>query len=142
MNAYSILHIYLVREYRTAYRYLTLRACAVGTSLTFQSSHFKTACFDYLPDLPAVLCFLHFSWSFQFFFSSLFSYFVSCACVYSEHGTAGERGTVAGVSGLWRVEGGVARSAVAVFVARRRVCLEIRGNHEWALPGFLVWFRL
>ena len=29
----------------------------------------------------------------------LFSSFVSCACVYSEHGTAGEPGAVAGVSG-------------------------------------------
>ena len=28
---------------------------------------------------------------------------------------------------------GVARSAVAVLVARRRVCLETRGKHEWAL---------
>ena len=37
---------------------------------------------------------------------------------------------------------GVASSAVAVFVARRRVCLETRGKHEWALPGLLVWFRL
>ena len=34
----------------------------------------------------------------------LFSYFVSCACVYSEHGTAGESGTVVGVSECWRVE--------------------------------------
>ena len=31
--------------------------------------------------------------------------------------------------------GGVARSAIAVFVARRRVCLETRGGHEWALSG-------
>ena len=38
--------------------------------------------------------------------------------------------------------GGVARSVVAVFVARRRVCLETRGNHEWTLSGLLVWFRL
>ena len=38
---------------------------------------------------------------------SLFSYFVSCACVYSEYGTTGERGTVAGVSGCWRVEEGL-----------------------------------
>ena len=29
--------------------------------------------------------------------------------------------------------GGVARSAVAVFVASRRVCLETREKHEWAL---------
>ena len=37
----------------------------------------------------------------------LFSSFVSCACVYSEYGTAGEPGAVAGVSGCWRVEGGL-----------------------------------
>ena len=38
--------------------------------------------------------------------------------------------------------GGVARSAVAVFVARRRVCLEsleTQGKHEWALSGLLLW---
>ena len=38
--------------------------------------------------------------------------------------------------------GRVARSAGAVFVARRCVCLETRGKHEWALSGLLVWFRL
>ena len=37
----------------------------------------------------------------------LFSYFASCACVYSEYCTAGEPGAVAGVSGCWRVEGGL-----------------------------------
>ena len=40
------------------------------------------------------------------FLFSLFSSFVLCACVYPEHGTAGEPGAVAGVSGYWRVEGG------------------------------------
>ena len=30
---------------------------------------------------------------------------------------------------------GVARSAVAVFVARHRVSVETRGKHEWALSG-------
>ena len=68
----------------------------------------------------------------------LFSSFVSCACVYSEHGAAGEPGTVAGGSGCWRVlagrEGGE-RSAVAAFVPRRRVYLKTRGKHEWALSG-------
>ena len=33
--------------------------------------------------------------------------FVLCACVYPEHGTAGERGAIAGVGGRWRVEGGL-----------------------------------
>ena len=35
--------------------------------------------------------------------------------------------------------GGGGQSAVAVFVARRRVCLETRGKHEWALSGLLLW---
>ena len=35
--------------------------------------------------------------------------------------------------------GGVARSAIAVFVPRRRVCLETRGKHEWALSGLHLW---
>ena len=35
---------------------------------------------------------------------------------------------------------GVARSAVAVFVPRRPVCLETRGKHEWALSGLLVYY--
>ena len=26
--------------------------------------------------------------------------------------------------------------------SRRRVCLETRGKHEWALSGLLMWFRL
>ena len=38
--------------------------------------------------------------------------------------------------------GGVARSAFAVFVARRHVCLETRTKHEWALSGLFAWFRL
>ena len=64
----------------------------------------------------------------------LFSSSVSCACV-----------CVVGARQRWRARrrrgcrwmlagrGGVARSAVAVFVARRRVCLETQGKHEWAL---------
>ena len=48
--------------------------------------------------------------------------------MYPEHGTAGEPGAVAGVSGRWRVEGGVGRSAVAVSVARAsRVHRHTRG---------------
>ena len=66
----------------------------------------------------AVFCFfqfiLHFNSGFLVFpficlgtfgpFSLLLS-FVSCACLYSEHDTAGEPDTFAGVSGCWRVEG-------------------------------------
>ena len=49
--------------------------------------------------------FISLAWHFRPFF--LFSSFVSCAYVYSEHDTAGEPGAVAGVSGCWRVEGGL-----------------------------------
>ena len=37
--------------------------------------------------------------------------------------------------------GEVARSAVAVFVAKRCVCPDKRGEHECALSDLLVWFR-
>ena len=36
----------------------------------------------------------------------------------------------------------IGRDAVAVFVARRRVCLDTRGKHECAPSGLLIWFRL
>ena len=36
---------------------------------------------------------------------NLFSFLVLCACMYPEHGTEGDRGAIAGVSGRWRVEG-------------------------------------
>ena len=67
------------------------------------------------------------------------SSFVLCACVSSEHGAAGEPGAATGVSGCWRVKGGLqgARS-----VGRRRVCLETQGEHEWSLPDLLVRLRL
>ena len=35
--------------------------------------------------------------------------------------------------------GGLARSVVAVFVARCSVCLETRGKPEWALSGLRLW---
>ena len=47
-----------------------------------------------------------FSLHFHFFFF-FFSSFVLGACVYSEHGTAGEPGTVAGVGGCRRIERGL-----------------------------------
>ena len=43
--------------------------------------------------------------SFFFLFSSFI--IVLCACVYPEDGPAGEPGAIAGVSGRWRVEGGL-----------------------------------
>ena len=84
------------------------------------------------PTFPAGPCLLHLSWHSRSFRPFLFRF------VYSEHGTAGEPGAVAGVSGCWRVEGGVASSAVAVFVPRRRVSLETRGVHKWALSGLYL----
>ena len=38
--------------------------------------------------------------------------------------------------------GGVARSAVAVLVARRCVCVETQGKHEWALSGLHLRFLI
>ena len=38
--------------------------------------------------------------------------------------------------------GGVAKSAVAVFMASDGLCLDTRGKHERALSGLLVRFRL
>ena len=89
------------------------------------------AFFDYSPDLSRGSLFSpsFLALSVLFSFSSSF---VSCACVYFEQGTAGERGTVVGVS-WWAGRGEVARNVVAVFVVRRLVCLEIQGMHEWAL---------
>ena len=81
---------------------------------TSKPSHFNTC-----RTCREVLCFHG-----HFFFSS----FVSCACVYSEHGTAGGPGAVVG-------RGAVTRSAVAAFVPRHRVCHETRRMHERALFG-------
>ena len=65
-----------------------------------------------------------------------------CAYVYPEHGNASERGAIAGVGGRCRVEGGL-EGSVAVLVARRRVSIETRGKHEWALSGLLMleWIK-
>ena len=88
----------------------------------------------YWPDVSSGSLFTSFLLALPVLFF-LFCSFVSRACVYSEHGTAGEPRVVAGVSGCWRVEGGGARSAVAVVVARRCVCLETQGMNEWTLSG-------
>ena len=88
----------------------------------------------------AILCFLHFSWHFQSFFPFFFVRFVCVRvlrirqCGRARHRRGCQR-VVAGREGF-------ARSAVAVLVARRRVCLETRGKHEWALSGLLMWSRL
>ena len=58
-----------------------------------------------LRTFPAFLCFLYFLRTSRYLFLPLFVWFG--ACVYSMHGTAGEPGAVAGVSGCWRVEGGL-----------------------------------
>ena len=81
-----------------------------------------------------------FVFSINFALSIMFSFFFgSCACVYSEHGTAGEPGAVAGVSGCGRIQGGSGGARFAVFVARRRVFIETQGKHAWALSGLLLW---
>ena len=50
--------------------------------------------------------------------------------MHSEHGAAGEPGAVAVCQRVLAGTGGVARSAVAAFVPRRRVGLETRGNNS------------
>ena len=51
--------------------------------------------------------------------------------MYSDHGTAGERGTVAGVSGWWRVEGGL-QGARSPFSWLGVVCAS---RHEGSMNG-------
>ena len=86
-----------------------------------------------------VFCFLHLFWQVRLFFPFFFLRFVRARVLGALHrGRAGRR------RGRQRVvasRGGVTRSAVAVLVARRRVCLETQGKHEWALSGLLMWFR-
>ena len=91
----------------------------------------KIASHYYLPELSSGFLFSPSLAQSDFF---VLSSFVSCACVYSEYGTAGKLGAV-GCKPVLAGSGGIARSAVAVFVARRSVCLETRGRHEWALSG-------
>ena len=83
---------------------------------------------------PGVLCLLHFYCHFRFFFPFFFCCFVSCACVYSEHGTAGEPGAVAGVSGCWRVEGGLQGARLA-FSWLRVACAS---RHEGCMNGLCL----
>ena len=77
---------------------------------------------------------------------SLFSFFLLLfcvrACTQSTSPRARHRGRARRRRKCQRAmggRGGLARRAVAVLVARRRVCLETRGKHERALSGLLVW---
>ena len=87
---------------------------------------------------PAVLCFLHFSWHSRFFFPVFFFRFVCVRVLRARH-----RGQARRRRGCQRVltgREGFARSAGAVSVDRRCVCLETRGMHEWALFGLHLCF--
>ena len=76
--------------------------------------------------------FLHCSWHFQsFFFFSLHSFRVRVLGSRHREGAWRRRACQQVLAG----RAGVARSSVAVFVARRCLCLETRGKHEWALFG-------
>ena len=87
-------------------------------------------------NFPAGVRFLRFSWHFRFCFFVFFCFcfrFV-CVCVLGTR----SRGRAHPCCGCQRVlagRGEVERSAVASFVPRRRVCLETRDKHEWALFG-------
>ena len=75
--------------------------------------------------------------TFGSFFLFFFVRFVCVRVVGARHrGRARRR---RGYQRLLAGRGGVARSAVAVFVARRCVCLETRGKHEWALSSLHLW---
>ena len=63
---------------------------SVGTSLASQSSHLDKTFIDYLLSLSSGSLFSPFFCASGFFPPSCSP--VSCACVYSEHGTAGEPG--------------------------------------------------
>ena len=80
----------------------------------------------YLPDLSSTSWFSPFLLARPLF---LLSTFVSCACVFSEHGTAGEPNAVAGVSECWRARGRLqgARSPLSCLgvacVSRHEGCM-------------------
>ena len=99
------------------------------------------ASFNYLADLSSGSLFSPFLLALSAFPPRFFSFRFVCVGVLRirHRGRARHR---RGCQRLLAGRGGVARSAVVVFVARRRVCLETRGNHEWALSGLLMWFRL
>ena len=84
---------------------------------------------------PGVVRFLNLSWHFRSVFGPFFFSFRFVCVRVLEHDTVGEPGAVAGVSGCWEVEGGVARSSAAALAPRRCVCLETREMHERALSG-------
>ena len=89
---------------------------------------------------PAVLCVLHLTWHSRSFLTFCFFRFVCVRVLRVRHrGRAWHR---RGCQWVLAGRGGVARSAVADFVARRRVCLETRRKHDWALSGLLMWFWL
>ena len=131
-------------HHKTTYRCITHSLSVLGWYIpglselprTWESLHFITC-----RTFPADLCVLHFSWRSRFFFPFFLIFrFVCVRVLVALHcGRARRR------RGYQRVLVGrevVETSAVAVFVPRRRVCLETQGKHEWTLPGLLVWFRL
>ena len=77
---------------------------------------------------------------FQLFFPFFFFRFVCVRVLGARH-----RGRAMRRRGCQRMlagKGGFARSAVVVFVAWRRVCLETRRKHEWAPSGLHLKNRL
>ena len=60
---------------------------------------------------------------------------VSCACVYFEHGTAGEPGAVAGVSGCLKVDGGLQGARPSSSWLGVACASGHEGKIGWALSG-------
>ena len=122
----------LLSAHGTTHFDLTPWACSVGTSLASQSSHLGTASLYCLADLSSGSLFspsLLALWVLLFFFFRS----VCVRLLRARHcGRARRRHRCQWVLAN---KGRVARGAVAAVVPRRRVCLETRGMHEWALSG-------
>ena len=99
------------------------------TPLASQSSHLGTASLYYLADISSGSLL-----SPSFLALSVLSSFFCFVCLRVLRARPRERARRRrGCQRVLASRGGVARSAVAAFVPRRRVCLETRGMHEWAL---------
>ena len=100
------------------------------------------ASFYYFPDLSNGSLCSPFLLALSFFFSPFFLLSLRVrTCTRSTAPRASPAPSRASTDG-GGYRGGVERSAVVVFVPRRRVCLETRGKHEWALPGLHLRFLI
>ena len=122
---------------------LTRPQVCISSWLSWLSYFFAITCF--LRSVSSALCSLYFISVVESLFSSL----VLGSCVRPESGSpcaqrARQSGRARRHRGYGRAlasRGGVRRSAVAFFVARRGVSIETRGKHEGALSALLRWYQ-